>query len=83
MFKVGDIIVGTEEATRQYVVTTSWATLEVIKATHRSPFKGPNAIGVRLIGHKDNTMKHRIGDEFLVDGSRFVLDIIDNRRIGA
>ena len=83
MFRVGDIIVGTEMATHYYTITTSWATLEVIKGTHRNPFKGPNTIGVRLIGHKDNTLKHRIGEEFLVDGSHFILKHIDNRRVEA
>jgi len=81
MFNVGDIIVGTSQASHHYTVTTSWATLEVVSYEPNHPVKGKYAMRARLVDHQDNKIKGFIGQTYVVDSRYFVLKNLDNRRL--
>jgi len=81
MFNIGDIIKGSADSKRYYVVTTDWATLKVLGFEPSHDLMGKYAIRAELIDHKDNSYKRYIGEVYLVDSRFFIPKVLDNRRI--
>jgi len=81
MFKVGDIIKGTESCNSIYTITTNRATLKILGFEPTHDLWGKYAIRAKLIDHKDNSYKRYIGEVYLVDSRLFIPEVLDNRKI--
>jgi hypothetical protein len=77
MFNVGEIITGTENAYREYRVTTIGATMKVVGLNSRSE------IVVELLDHEVDEYKRYVGDRYTVR-TKYMRPIEpDNRRVVA
>jgi hypothetical protein len=77
MFNFGEIITGTDDAHKEYRVTTNEATMKVIGLNSRSE------IVVELLDHEVDEYKIYVGDRYTVR-TKYMRPIeINNRRIVA